>query len=896
MLGRWIRRNPGVSGLLLCVVLLLVGGSVVSTWFGLDAREQAKEAQEARRESERRLVDTLALAGRAAEASGDLSAAALWFAVAAQQAADDPDRAAGLRTTWLSFAATNPTPWRAVHKPGGEPTRLVRLHRSGRWLIGGADKRPWQLWDMAAEQLTAWPGPERTVTAAAWSIDGRLLATGGGRGDVQLWEVDATGGPPRAWRAAAHPPSPQIGAVPNPVRYLTFDLTGRRLAVVSGRLRVWDVQANHFFPGELPHNAPVIAVAFSPRGDRLATVDQTKALRVFSVDAPDAAPRLLFGPTPHYQRGGPASWDEPPAFLDNNRVFTASKELAALHNLATGKVVKQWPAGPTPGVTVFASPAGESFVIRRETVEPELWHGLSGAPEGPPRGRLALARPLAAAVVFRFSADGKSFLAGRSREFELWQRSGAPLSSALSAEGFGACCDCSADGRWFAVAWRDGLIQLWKARQGPPLLTRLSIADAPGFCFIRSADNARVVAVDAHDGRWRLRAHDTKTGRAVGAEFTEADKPFGGAVSPDYRTAFILTPEGGGRLSAWDLASGRPAFAAQELPAAPMVMECSPDGRRIVLVCRNGEMQLRDAASGAIVRRHDLGAFGSPTYPPDRIRFSHDGRWFVTFGFKEGVRLWAASDGAAVRTLAAAHAVREARFSPDDQWLLTSGGFKGRTAASVWELASGRAAGDPLPLPDRVFCARFDPTGERIALARRDNRVSIWDWRAEAGTPMVLPHPKKQVPGVAWSPDSRWLATAAEGVVRIWDGRTGRPLTPEWSLLDPGQRRGRSPSGRVHQRRPHPGGGLPGPARLAVQPVVAVRTSRARPGRRGFGAAGRDQRRTASPAGGQRRTTERRGVVAALAVLPRTTPDVAWVSAREPPCDPCTRRQGLPLP
>jgi WD40 repeat protein/tRNA A-37 threonylcarbamoyl transferase component Bud32 len=78
---RWVRRNPGVALLLACIVVALAGGSVVSTWFGLDARQQAITAryQEGLAEEARARAEKQKLAA-------DLSTAEQTFQLGLQQA------------------------------------------------------------------------------------------------------------------------------------------------------------------------------------------------------------------------------------------------------------------------------------------------------------------------------------------------------------------------------------------------------------------------------------------------------------------------------------------------------------------------------------------------------------------------------------------------------------------------------------------------------------------------------------------------------------------------------------------------------------------------------------------------------------------------------------------
>jgi hypothetical protein len=100
---RWCRRNPAAAGSLLSVALALLAGSVVASALGLRA-EQARrdeearalgeatarqEADQARQEAQRRLIDLCSESGLTASRQSDHSLAMPWFARAAQLAKDD---------------------------------------------------------------------------------------------------------------------------------------------------------------------------------------------------------------------------------------------------------------------------------------------------------------------------------------------------------------------------------------------------------------------------------------------------------------------------------------------------------------------------------------------------------------------------------------------------------------------------------------------------------------------------------------------------------------------------------------------------------------------------------------------------------------------------------------
>jgi RNA polymerase sigma factor (sigma-70 family) len=144
--------------------------------------------------------------------------------------------------------------------------------------------QPWlgyaHLWDVERGKDLIELKVEEEVWSVAFSPDGKLVATGGGNGNIRLWDP-ATGKELAKLKSGA----PAICA-------LVFSPDGRMLAAgggdpgngeATGALKVWDVETWKELAELKGHEGTVRGLAFSPDGARLAVGDQHGTLKVWSL-------------------------------------------------------------------------------------------------------------------------------------------------------------------------------------------------------------------------------------------------------------------------------------------------------------------------------------------------------------------------------------------------------------------------------------------------------------------------------------------------------------------------------------------------------------------------------------------------------------------------------------
>ncbi len=164
------------------------------------------------------------------------------------------------------------------------------------------------------------------------------------------------------------------------------------------------------------------------------------------------------------------------------------------------------------------------------------------------------------------------------------------------------------------------------------------------------------------------------------------------------------------------------------------------------------------------------------------LAFSPNGRLLAAGGHYHDTRVWNVADGRLLNTAwPQGDIVLGLCFSPDGQTLAV--GTWGREVR-LWNVNLGTMRRAPLMHDEHVFRVLFNPAGDRL-LSMGLQAAHLWN-PATGEKVAVLKFDRPAMPEreqldlkAVFSPDGKTLLTSSgHGMLRFWDGATGKPLGP----------------------------------------------------------------------------------------------------------------------
>ena len=590
---------------------------------------------------------------------------------------------------------------------------------------------------------------ELPLQLVAFSDDGGTLAAAEGQDDdrfaMKLWDVASRS---QLGRLQLHAGNICAGAFSSDVETVALGYNDGTIRVKSIRGGKTDIVV----PG---HDHQILALAFSPGGDQLASLSRD-SLKLYDLATAKEKWDLAREESPI---NAPPAWFTRMTFAPNGDVLACGNRdgTIKLYDTATSAELATLPPPEKRSISSISfSPDGKILASANlgksaylwDAASHELLHILSGH-----EGIISSTS---------FSADGTMLATGGvDNTVKIWAVGTGGLMRTLRGHwGLVSTVAFSPQGDTLASGGDDCTVMLWNvSRETDSHLLQGHTSNVWSLAFSPDSQTLATGSLDKTIRLWNV-----STGETLRTLIGSQEWIWSVAYAPDGQTLVsgggdLDTATSPARIMLWDVASGK---VLKQTEFTTAVVRCVALSRERLLAAGtdDGKVMLLDAATLELTR-----TLGTHAGLVRSLKFSPDGQTLASSGRDNLVKLWDVASGN-VRELRGHTSHVSALAFADDKVLAS--GSRDKTIR-FWDVENARPLESLKGPAGWVFCV--DINGDRLATGDHSEIIKLWDLNTRRTVATLRPR-MGMVHSIAFSPDGRILATGIGSKIRLWRAPT----------------------------------------------------------------------------------------------------------------------------
>jgi WD40 repeat protein len=460
-------------------------------------------------------------------------------------------------------------------------TRLA-FTGDGETIVTAGDDGTVRLWDAGSGA----PGPIMRPRAGAI---GALVVGPGASPRILSGSFDA--GPDAAviWDSSTGRALHRLPLAGGAALAAAFSADGRRVATgeLNGTVRVWAVGSGRPLATLTGHTGPISDLAFTDDGSLLVSASGDGVARLWDVGQERVVEELL----------GHDGWVTTAAFAPDERtILTANQDgTARIWDATAAEPREQLRTGLTSAYASFA-PDGESVLTAGPAVVPILWNPETGSQNVAVSDPTLIATHAALSPdgsLIATTSEGH-FVGAEIVDADLaqvWTAGGGLERTLRGHDARINSVTFSPDSETIVTASDDGTARIWELSSGDSQTLEGPGRDVKSAAF--SPDGTQVVTAGTDE---KARLWDAASGEQIRVLSGHAGTVYSAAFSPDGE--LVVTGSGDNTARIWDLAGGRTRVVLTGHEDTVGAARFSPDGRFVVTASHDGTARVWDAFTG----------------------------------------------------------------------------------------------------------------------------------------------------------------------------------------------------------------------------------------------------------------------------------------------------------